>query len=31
MIVERNDRSTIEGERKIPLFAINCGTVKVLT
>jgi hypothetical protein len=31
MIVERNDRSTTERERKIPLFTINCGTIKVLT
>jgi hypothetical protein len=30
MIVERNDGSTIERERKIPLFAINYGTIQVL-
>jgi hypothetical protein len=30
MIVKRNDESTIEGERRIPLIAINCGTIQVL-
>jgi hypothetical protein len=30
MIVERNDGSTIEGGRKIPLFTINCGIMQVL-
>jgi hypothetical protein len=28
MIIERNNGSTIEGERKISLFAINYGTIK---
>jgi hypothetical protein len=27
MIVERNDGSTTEGGRRIPLFVINCGTM----
>jgi hypothetical protein len=31
MIVEINDESTIEGEEKIPLFAINYGTIEVQT
>ncbi len=31
MIVERNDESIIEGERKIPLFVINYGTTEVQT
>jgi hypothetical protein len=30
MIVERNDKSTTKGKRKIPLFIINCGTIQVL-
>jgi hypothetical protein len=30
MIVKRNDKSTIEGKRKIPLFAIYCGRMQVL-
>jgi hypothetical protein len=30
MIIERNDESTIEGERRIPLFVINCGTIQML-
>jgi hypothetical protein len=30
MIVKKNDGSTTEGERIIPLFAINCGTFQVL-
>jgi hypothetical protein len=30
MIVERNDRSTTEEGRKIPLFAINYETMQVL-
>jgi hypothetical protein len=30
MIVERNDKSTTKGERKITLFAINCGTIQML-
>jgi hypothetical protein len=30
MIVKRNDELTIEGERRIPLIAINCGTIQVL-
>ncbi len=30
MIVKRNNGSTIEGERKITLFVINCGTIQVL-
>jgi hypothetical protein len=29
MIVEINDESVIEGERKIPLFTINYGTIVV--
>jgi hypothetical protein len=31
MIVERNNRSTIKGERKITLFATKYGTIQVLT
>jgi hypothetical protein len=27
---KKNDRSTTEGERIIPLFTINCGTFQVL-
>ncbi len=30
MIVERNNRLTIEGERRIPFIVINCGTIQVL-
>jgi hypothetical protein len=30
MIVKRNDESTIEGGKRIPLFAINYGTMEVL-
>jgi hypothetical protein len=30
MIVKRNDKSTTEGEKKITLFAINCGTIQVI-
>jgi hypothetical protein len=30
MIVERNDISTIEGERRVLLFTIDCGTIQVL-
>jgi hypothetical protein len=30
MIVERNDRLAIEGERRIPLIVINCGTIQML-
>jgi hypothetical protein len=30
MIVKRNNESTIERERKIKLFVINCGTIQVL-
>jgi hypothetical protein len=30
MIVERNNGSTTEGERKITLFLITCGTLLVL-
>jgi hypothetical protein len=30
-IVERNNMSTTKEERKIPLFAINYGTIEVLT
>jgi hypothetical protein len=29
MIVKRNDKSTIEGKKRIPLFAIYCGTIQV--
>jgi hypothetical protein len=30
MIVERNNGSIIEGERRIPLIIINCGTIQML-
>jgi hypothetical protein len=30
MIIKRNDKSTLKGERKITLFATNCGTIQVL-
>jgi hypothetical protein len=30
MIVERNNISTIEGGRRIPLFTIHCGTMQML-
>jgi hypothetical protein len=30
MVVEKNDKSTIEGERRLRLIAINCGTIQVL-
>ncbi len=30
MVVKRNNGSTTEGERIIPLFAITCGTIQVL-
>jgi hypothetical protein len=30
MIVKRNDESTIEGGRRIPLFAINYETMEML-
>jgi hypothetical protein len=30
IIVERNDKSTTKGRRRIPLFAINYGTMEVL-
>jgi hypothetical protein len=30
MIVERNDESTTKRERRITLFAQNCGTIQVL-
>jgi hypothetical protein len=30
MIVERNDISTTEGERRITLFVTNCGIILVL-
>jgi hypothetical protein len=28
--IKRNDRSTTEGGRRIPLIAINCRTIQVL-
>jgi hypothetical protein len=31
MIVENNDVSTNEGGIQIPLFALNCGSIDVLT
>jgi hypothetical protein len=31
MIVKWNNKSTTEGERRITLFAINCGTIQMLT
>jgi len=31
MIVERNDKSKTKGEKKIAMFATNCGTIQVLT
>jgi hypothetical protein len=30
MIVEKNNKSTIKGRRKIPLFVLNCGMMQVL-
>jgi hypothetical protein len=31
MIVENNDMLTNEGGTKIPLFALHCGSIDVLT
>jgi hypothetical protein len=30
MIVERNNKSTTKGERKITLLVTNCGTIEML-
>jgi hypothetical protein len=30
MIVKGNDGSTTKGRGRIPLFSINCGTMRVL-
>jgi hypothetical protein len=27
---QKNDRSTIEGKRRIPSIVINCGTIQML-
>jgi hypothetical protein len=30
MIIEKNNKSIIEGERRIPLITINYGTIQML-